>query len=291
MNRGVVIAAVAPVAAASAVLRAAHGAAEALDTRVRVLTAIEPLPLLPSDHPMAAPIQIVQLELAKELHARLREEARAWADQDAISFDLVVGQAERTICEAAEAWKAELVVMGLRRHSRADRMLGGETSVKVSRESPVTTLAIREGTPGRPSRVVVGVEFGAAARHAARAATEIATPGANIYLLHVRPSLNVAPVDDAAWVRVYEEGARALLDEIDGELHASRRDVRVESRIVTGYPEEQLLLEIERTQAQCVAVGRHTRGTLERMLLGSVATSMLRESPCAVLVAPPDREA
>jgi len=58
-----------------------------------------------------------------------------------------------------------------------------------------------------------------------------------------------------------------------------------DARIVDGPPAPSLLAVLDRESATLLAVGTHGGGHLARMLLGSVATSMLQQAPCSVLVA------
>jgi nucleotide-binding universal stress UspA family protein len=286
----VVIAAVEPGEVASAILRAARSAATELAARVRVLTALEPLPMLPSDHPAAAPMQVVQLERIRELHDRLRAETSTLSDEERPSFDMVVGPAARTICEAAESWSSSLIVMGIGSHARVDRVFGGETAVRVARSAPVPVLAIQQDTPPRPKNVVIGVDFSEAARRAADLALRIACPGAVVHLVHVRPRFLPVPADDAEWIPVYTEGAGKMLDALAREMHERRPDVRLAPVVLGGHPARELLAMADRVDPDWMVVGQHGRGPIDRLLLGSVATTLLREATFAVLVAPPARK-
>jgi nucleotide-binding universal stress UspA family protein len=58
-----------------------------------------------------------------------------------------------------------------------------------------------------------------------------------------------------------------------------------EARIVEGLPVPSLLAVVDRESATLLAVGTHGGGRLVGLLLGSVATAMLRQAPCSVLVA------
>lgn len=58
-----------------------------------------------------------------------------------------------------------------------------------------------------------------------------------------------------------------------------------EARIVEGRPVPALLAALDGESATLLAVGTHGGGHVAGMLLGSVATSMLQQSPCSVLVA------
>ena len=58
-----------------------------------------------------------------------------------------------------------------------------------------------------------------------------------------------------------------------------------EAQVVEGRPVPALLAALDRESATLFAVGTHGGGHVAGMLLGSVATSMLQQAPCSVLVA------
>jgi nucleotide-binding universal stress UspA family protein len=58
-----------------------------------------------------------------------------------------------------------------------------------------------------------------------------------------------------------------------------------EAQVVEGRPVPSLLAALDRESATLLAVGTHGGGHIAGMLLGSVATSMLQQAPCSVLVA------
>jgi nucleotide-binding universal stress UspA family protein len=61
--------------------------------------------------------------------------------------------------------------------------------------------------------------------------------------------------------------------------------VPVETVVVEGPPGPMMLTELARHRATLVAVGSHDHRRLPGILLGSVATQLLHEAPCAVLMA------
>jgi nucleotide-binding universal stress UspA family protein len=78
------------------------------------------------------------------------------------------------------------------------------------------------------------------------------------------------------------EQLRTALDAVRPLLPAS---VPVETVVVEGPPGPMMLTELGRHRATLVAVGSHEHRRLPGILLGSVATQLLHEAPCAVLMA------
>lgn len=56
----------------------------------------------------------------------------------------------------------------------------------------------------------------------------------------------------------------------------------------TGDPGESIVSAAEAEGADLIVVGTHGRGTIGRLLLGSVSAYVVRHAPCPVLVARPD---
>jgi nucleotide-binding universal stress UspA family protein len=73
--------------------------------------------------------------------------------------------------------------------------------------------------------------------------------------------------------------------ELERRLHAVPVDerVRVERRVVVGYPAEQILTEAAKDEVDMIVLGTHGRTAMMRLLMGSVAESVIRGATCPVL--------
>lgn len=108
---------------------------------------------------------------------------------------------------------------------------------------------------------------------------------ARLVLLHVLPPPMViyagGPVPAETWPSVDE--AKEKLHQLEGQAHR----VRVESQVMEGDPVDMILRAAEETNSDVIVMGTHGRTALSRLLLGSVAESVLRRAPCPVLTAKP----
>lgn len=108
---------------------------------------------------------------------------------------------------------------------------------------------------------------------------------ARLILLHVLPPPMViysgGPVPAETWPSVDE--AREKLHQLEGHAH----HVRVESDVMEGDPVDMILRAAEETHSDVIVMGTHGRTALARLLMGSVAESVLRRAPCPVLTAKP----
>jgi nucleotide-binding universal stress UspA family protein len=122
-------------------------------------------------------------------------------------------------------------------------------------------------------------DFSPLARHAFDVACALAKDyGARLVLLHVHEP----PVPMGELVPPEPPSVReGLLRELEDFKPAP--GVNVEYRVEIAPVAEGILTAAAETQCDLIVLGTHGRGGLGRMLLGSVAESVLRKAPCMVL--------
>jgi nucleotide-binding universal stress UspA family protein len=180
---------------------------------------------------------------------------------------------------------AELVIMGLGRHATVDRLFGSETALHAVRESDLPVLAVPATARGLPAHAVVGTDFDASSVVAARAAARLVGPNGRLTLVHVDAVADPLPAMLADWPphvldRLNDAFARQLV-QID--LPAT---MQVDTIPLSGPVGGELVACADRLGADVLVVGRHQRSLVERMVLGSVATRVVRTASCAVMVVP-----
>jgi nucleotide-binding universal stress UspA family protein len=82
--------------------------------------------------------------------------------------------------------------------------------------------------------------------------------------------------------RQLEHNAHALLDSVAAELRA--RGFEVETVVRMGDPRAEICEEARRWGADLIVVSSRGRSGLRRLLMGSVAQSVVRHAPCTVEV-------
>ena len=205
---------------------------------------------------------------------------------------VALGAAAYEILRYARRQDAVLIVMGLRRHGVMDRVLRDETTLTVARRARSAVLGVVPTLRDLPHRAVVGVDFGPASIRAARAALELlapATPGDAVVLQLVyvhRTDLGDASEDTAGAVLIDRLGVAAAFEQLARELGAPP-GVHVECVERRGHPAAELLACAEESRADLIAVGSLRHERLERRMLGSVTTEVVRDGRCSVLVIPP----
>ena len=199
--------------------------------------------------------------------------------------DVKVGSPSRTLAEESARRGASLLVMGIGRHNPLDRLFGTETTLATLRESAVPVLAVGMNFPSAPKHAVIGMDFSAASLHAARMAIKMVGADGHITLVHVRPRFEHPSADWQAWDTDYGKTLPPLFDQVRQQLGAPP-SLSVETVTVRGDPAPALLAFAQQAGADLIAMGTQRHGFIERLVVGSVATRVLRTSRCAVLAVP-----
>lgn len=255
-----------------------------------VLAVQEPLPL----YDIASPEAMAQAELALEqvgvnqlrraVGAQLVElgdDARAW------EVLVEVGSPADVVAEVAQARQVALVLTGTGGHGAAKRLFGGETALRVMQLARAPVLAAYPDARSLPLGALVAEDFSEFSREAGIWALDLLEPGGDLHLAHV---LRMPPTDaglmSGDWLDSYLASVHTRLEGWRKELEATGK-ARVHGHVLQGEPAEELLRLAGKLGVGLIAAGRHGRGFLGRLLIGSVSTRLVRRARCSVLVVPP----
>lgn len=191
------------------------------------------------------------------------------------------------IAKEAHRLGAALIIAGLRRHGRLERAVTDETMLSLMRHAPCPVLAVLPGATSLPRRVLVAVDFSETSLVAARIAAAVAADGASVVMAYV-PPLVAYPPDDGERV-IHDLGVEAAFAQTSQELASDgiRFDyVTLHRQRPRSCPE--LLLEYaDGATADLIAAGSARHGRVERWILGSVSTELVRDGRRSILVVPP----
>lgn len=201
--------------------------------------------------------------------------------------------ADDALVETATELAADLVITGTREHSGPRRWFLGSVAEKVARAAPCSVLCARGGDPDRGfSRIVVGTDHSEGAALALARAVDVAERGATIELVHCfQLGLWAGDgVPSTALVEEYRELRAELHRDADARGQAAiapfaGADVRFHVQLRENDPRDALREVAGELSADLIVVGSHGRRGLQRWLLGSVAESVIGDSPCSVMVA------
>jgi nucleotide-binding universal stress UspA family protein len=228
--------------------------------------------------------------LREQQHKSVEDQVRrVLGESVCIDVEIGTGDAAGIVAAVAAKHNASLVISGLGRHRVVDRLLGDETALAIIRASSTPVLAVPQDFTNAPHCAVVGIDFSEASVRAAQVALNLMHDAATVYLINVSPPENVLSVVTGGFA-AYEERARAELEVLAGRLDVPPR-MHVQPHIRQGDPGSELLHYAEQAHAQLIAVGTRGRGFMARLVLGSVATKVVRASPIPVITNPPTARA
>lgn len=268
-----------------AALNSASPIGKARHCPVHVVSVIPPFPSYHLDPGVDASrenVEQLRVQLRDSAIADLLKAADAGTEW---SREIVLGRPARMITTAAEKRGASLIVIGRRRHGLMDRILGGETTLQVMRLSSVPVLAVPAEMEAART-VVVATDFSPSSVRAARAALDIMGQSGTLYLVFVEPPVPLYPEgftmpDDARFPGDVVVWFRRMIEDLKAPP-----DVILEPVVLNGKPVPAVMEFAERVGADMIAAGTHGHNRMERFLLGSVSTGLVRNADCAVLVAP-----
>ena len=285
MPRGPVVAATDNSPEGDAAFRAAASLAQALGVGLRVVLVAEPLPL-PGPHPdpLLQPL-VTTPEMMEELRESAMRRFRTFAPPGITwTIDVEYGRPSARISEIARELDASVIVIGLVHHSVLDRLLDGDTALETIRHAKQPVLLVPEGWTALPTRALFAVDFSPGSMLAAQAGLRLLSKGGTAVLVHVRPEARAAQeiVFDGA---EYELAANHEFDKFIEALDPPPGLIadRVQLR---GKIAPVLLSFADTIDADLIVTGTAGAGFVKRMLIGSVATRLIRHSTRSLLVVP-----
>ena len=269
--------------------QSAHALAHALSTfdsaRIVLLHVVEPF----ADHTGAAgyePTRVPQrLETAREMLTELRA---AQDDPERIETAVRYGRPSHTILRHIETKGIDHVVMGSQGRDGVSRLLLGSVAESVARRSSVPVTIVR-GDPDTddPADVLVPFDGSTYARRALEHALD-RFPDADITALYVVYPPTEHARDGATGFEVLEEWEAEREHHAESVLGAATelagnhgRDI--ETLSTAGKPTATIVDHAASTDH--VVMGSQGRDGVSRLLLGSVAETVVRRSSVSVTIA------
>jgi len=229
--------------------------------------------------------------LVRGLHAMLEEQAhRLLPDGPKPILHVASGPPHRTILELARKTRADLIAVGA-----ADTFLGrvfGTTASRVLRAAECPVLLIRGHLKVPPSRMLVPVDLSPLSAEQMATGLEVleqigvARGQATVEAFYATPPLGYEGFVTGFDPAVRESAAASELAEF---LAANVLGIgwKLRQQTAFGPAREEILGRIQQLGPDLVVLGTHGAGGFERFLLGSVAETVLQQSPTSVLVVPP----
>lgn len=226
----------------------------------------------------------------RELAARVARAAEAGVAATGVRK---AGAPDEAIAELARELDAGLIVCGTHGRTGVRRFFLGSVAERLSRLAHKNVLVARgPAGDGRFHKVLVATDFAQAADGTLASALLVAAPDAEIHVVNAWQypvgSWGLTALGDrtgalnalrsALTQAAAEQGAR-----IEAAQAAAGRPVRF--RLVHGAPADAVTETAASEGFDLVAVGTHGHRGLRRLMLGSVAETIIRHAPCSVLIA------
>ncbi|HEX6060262.1 MAG TPA: universal stress protein [Gemmatimonadaceae bacterium] len=272
-----------------AAMRVADALARRDGRHVHILSVLEPMPAFfpAGEGLLSIPADSFEEERRRAQLERIGTLVRQTLDADAAwDVEVLTGPVAQTIARVARERGAALLALGLRRHGPVDRIFRGETLQQVIRLSTVPVLAVPPGAEGLPRKAMVAVDFSRSSFRAARAASTVVAAGGELALAHVKPPTRRRGEEAESWTAIYDQGVHSAFQRVRRDL-GPRHDLLVRPVELEGDTADELVGFARRSDVDLLAVGSHGHDFIERLLLGSVTTRLLRRATCSVLVTPP----
>ena len=269
------------------VVRAGLAAARAAGARVHLVHAAEAEPRRAGYDIGAGPV--VDHEEVARLGEELSRQVQRLGIQprELAAAEVRVGVPHRILTQAARQIGAGLIVVGATGSGPFAAELLGSTADRVLRQALCPVLIVR-GELRMPPRVVLApVDLSTLSGDAFHCGLHLLGQLAGTPETEVRAVFVLSFLGSLAELRQAQSTARGELQRFVLE---NRPEVPfpVDAALLEGEPRTEILRALEQHPADLVILGSHGRSGLDRLMLGSVASTVARKAPCSVLVISPE---
>lgn len=197
----------------------------------------------------------------------------------------VVPLAESVITAARECG-ARVIVVGTGRHDPIGRYVYGERALEIVARADRPVLVVpRDAVATALSVAVVAVDFSPASVRAAMAVLPLLSPAGRLVVVHVKPGATLNEDTAGWWNDSYERRCADLFAQFLRRLPHDH-GVTLESKFLRGDVVSTVLHYAAAQGAGLIACGRLGHSLIERVLVGSVSSALIRQATLPVLIAP-----
>jgi nucleotide-binding universal stress UspA family protein len=272
-------------------------------SEVKLLLAIEPPMALASE--VAAPPDDFYMRFEKSVRDYANIVIKHAAGQlragkfrfRRVTADVVTGHAKFMILSEAEAWGADLIVIGARSPRGMKRPWFGSTAqaVVMHARCPVE-LARRTKDGGRRLKILLATDGSPCSEMAASEVAKRPWPEkSELRIISVAEApVPIWPTPDSAPSLLIDEleqyasnRAGAAVEKAETEIRkAGGAKLKITTDVLTGSPKEKIIDEAEEWGAGLIVVGSHGFRRDRRQMIGSVSLAVASLAPCSVEVVP-----
>jgi nucleotide-binding universal stress UspA family protein len=256
-----------------------HSAAE-----VRVLSVLEPLPImLPQVDGMLVPPSVddAREEVQRAIVTR---QVRKFDNAATWTIDVEFGRPADVIAAYVKEHDAALVIIGTNKHGVLGRLLGEDTATDVARLSDVPLLVASPRMNRLPQRIIVAMDLNPDGMQRVGAVLRRISDKPSLSCVHVQPRSELLGVD---WAQ-YDSSYQVALNDRYGDVENAFSSVNMRSDLIVlhGDVVHELVDFASYSKAELIVVGVKRQAGRARSIGGRVARRVIRDANCSVLVIP-----
>lgn len=278
------------------VVRAGLSVARAVGGRVYLVHAARIEPLLFGNEVGLSP-DFSQEQLAwREKELRNQIQRLGIAESELAGIAVQMGAPYRVLLEVAQTASAGLIVVGATGSGPLAAELLGSTADRVMRTAMCPVLIVRGELRMPPRRVLAPVDLSTLSADAFRCGLHLVAQLAKGTKIDVHAVYAMSFMDALALQRqkpgeIPSKGVERCAGEELGRFVLENRPGAVcdiETAVLPGEARQEILRSLHEHPVDLVVLGTHGRGGLDRLAMGSVASTVARKAPCSVLLISPD---
>ena len=270
--------------AALAAFRAAMFISKRTGADVRVISVLEPLPL------MLPPVEgIVSPPRWDEIRERgqrdmVQAQLKTFESGSPWPVDVVFGKPCEAIASYAREHDSSLIIIGANKHGMLGRLLGEETAVDISRLSDVPLLIAAPNMSRLPKRIIVGMDLDPDGMQMTAKTLAMVTDTPSVSCVHVQPRDEFLGVDWAQYDKEYQFATSERFAVVEKSLSSS--GLRPDFIQLHGDPAKEIVDFSAYSKAELIVVGIKRKFGKSRAIGGRTARRIIRNAGCSVMIVP-----
>jgi nucleotide-binding universal stress UspA family protein len=234
--------------------------------------------------------EILHEDLSKLAKKEIFEAVKGKTKNVDYAVEIVTGIPHIKILQTALKIKADILVIGLHRHTNKVNSMMGSVIERVIKNSLKPVLVVRERPESEYKKILVAFDFNSHSKNSLKLALNL-FPDANFTLMHGyhMPLLGIMGASSSALEDEHKKDCEnemndTLKEVIKNISKASKKSYKITNKLENGSIIDVLNKEVLYSKAQLMVIGTNGRSGISRMLSVNVAETFLIDPPCDVLV-------
>jgi nucleotide-binding universal stress UspA family protein len=233
---------------------------------------------------------------SREIAQKAVEKLKADFPQWTVNYGTAVGSPAGILLAKADQWKPDLIVVGSQSRGTIGRFFLGSVAQSLVSNALCSVRIIRqtEENEGKANRIIVGVDGSEGANSAVDSiirrnwipGSEVRVVSAVSYL--IRSNLNQFDLVEPSPITqtdFYQEELRNTEKNVNqAVIRFGNEGLKTSTLIKNEDPRNLLIEEAKEWKADCIFVGANGMSRIERMLVGSVSSTVAARAHCTVEV-------